>query len=258
MFALGLALLSLRLLPLLLGLPRLGWLGRVLLFAVCELFLLSQNLDTLPKLAASHDPLQLAFPLVHELAVGLVLLLLFSTLWASLRAAGRLTGLFPDSDFSLAYGPGHGAGEAGLSLEPVWTLCGTALFFALDGGRQLLAVIAGSYALVPLPGSEHEPTPWHFSPDHLAALGGRLFVLALLLALPVLVPRLLAELWLALATRSLFGARPGLPAALARPVSLRPLLWLLTALLGSTAVLTLWLRQAPPLFQLLRSPLLTP
>lgn len=256
MFALGLVLLSLRQLPLVLGLPGLGWLGRALLFAICEGFVLSQNLDALPRLTQNTQPLQLALPLLHELAVGLVLLLLFATLWASLAAAGRLAGLDLARDGSQTLS--EPVGGSGLSLERLWALCGTALFFALDGTQQVLAVIAGSYALVPLPGSEHEPSPWHFSPDHLAAFGARLFVLTLLLALPVLLPRLLAEVWLALATRSLGGARPT-PGGGAMPlVSLRPLLWLLCALLGSAAALTLWLRQAPTLLQLLLSPLLLP
>ena len=75
-----------------LWLPRLGWLARGLLFAVCELFVLAQGTrHTLPRLAAT-DPLQLAFPLLHELTLGLLLALLFATLWGALAVAARLAG----------------------------------------------------------------------------------------------------------------------------------------------------------------------
>ncbi len=259
MLALGLSLglLSLRLLPLVLALPRLGWLGRALLLLLAEGFVVSQNLDLLPQLAPQADPLQLAFPLVHELAAGLALFLLFAIFWGVLQAAGQLVGLSSEPEqHGLFFPADHDAlSTTQLSLAPLLGLCGTALFFALDGPSHLLGVLAHSYVLIPLPGRDHEPSPWHLAPEHVAALGGRLFALTLLCTLPVLLPRLLAELWLALATRSLLGPRSGTTADVERLAPLRPLLFLLTALLGGSAVLMLWLRQGPELFRLFLAPL---
>lgn len=251
---LGVTLLSLRLLPLLLWLPRLGWLARGLLFAVCELFVLAQGLDTLPRLAAT-DPLQLAFPLLHELALGLLLGLLFATLWGALAAAARLAGLGEALGEDTTETASLLGSDRGVGLTGLWSLCGTALFFALDGAGQLLAIVAHSYALVPLPGRDAEPSPFYAASAQVVAIGGRLFVLTLLLALPVLVPRVFGELFLALATRSLLGAQAGAPRETALSLTLRPLLFLTATLLGGAAALTLWQQQGRPLFALLRLPL---
>jgi len=253
---LGVGLVSLRWLPLLLWLPGLGLLARLLTAVLCAVFAIATAIDRLPKPSTQTDMLALALPLAHELAVGLFLLLLASTLWAALQAAARLAGL------TIAQ-PGDGVPAltdetepAGLSttLTTAFALCGTALFFAAGGLERLVAVMAKSYELWPLPGSDQEPAPGWLGPTQLVSVGARLFALALVLALPVLVPRLLAQAALALWPRR----RPASPTpAAGLEASLRalsPLLWLLCLTLGAGAALSLWLQQGPALLHMLLLP----
>jgi type III secretory pathway component EscT len=252
---LGIGLLSLRWLPLLLWLPGLGPLARALTFALCTGFTFALGADSLSRQLAGQSPLALAIPAAQELAMGLCILLLLSTLWGALQAAAELLGwptTEPELHGLLPSRDSAGAETSG-SLTRGLLLCGTALFFAGGGLDRLVALVAKSYELLPLPGSELEPAPGSFGQALLTAAGTRLFALTLVLALPVLVPRLLAELTLALWTRPRRPAehRQSTDAA---ALALRPLVWLLSLTLGAGIVLLLWLRQGPGLLHMLLLP----
>jgi len=248
---LGVVVLSLRWLPLLLWLPGVGWAARLLSWGLCTLYTASLGLDRLPQSAPALDALGWAIPAAHELAMGLLILLGVASLWAALQSAARLVGyslMLPDGELDIA-------GPMGLSasLSRAFAWCGTALFFAAGGLDRLVALMATSYELLPLPGSGQEPAPFSFGASQLAAVGGRLFALLFVLALPVLAPRLLAEAALALALRSgLSGASSPTAQAAIRP--LRPVLWLICLVLSGGAILTLWLQQGPALLHMLLSP----
>lgn len=242
---LSVAVLSVRWLPLLLWLPGLSRLARFLLLGVCTVFATSTGLDRLPGLISGEATRSLAPLLAHELAVGLLLLLLFAVLWGSLQSAARLLGV------GLLADPGDAAQAVWLvpSFPLLVSLAGTALFFAFDGVGVLLAVFGKSYELLPLPGSELEPAPWLLTASRLYAIGARLFALALVLVLPVAVPRLMVEAAVALALRD--GTASAGPLAVSVAGSLRPIGWLVSLGLGGGLLLALWLRQGPALFRLL-------
>lgn len=242
----GVFVLSVRFLPLLLWLPGLSRLSRLLLWLVCALFVASRGLDRLPGLAVAETPLSLAPLLAQELAVGLLLLLLFAVLWGALQSVARLLGLGLWADDQ----PDDSAAPARLpsTLIQIFSLCGTALFFVFDGVGVLLAVFGKSYELLPLPGSDLEPAPWLLTASRLYAIGTRLFALTLVLALPVVVPRLLAQAAVALVLRS--GTSPVSSPTASVAGSLGPIWWLVSLCLGGGLVLALWLQQGPSLLRL--------
>lgn len=243
----GLVLLSLRWLPLLLWLPGLGAVSRLLAWGLLTAYIAAQAPVPLPLLVTSQDTLAWALPCVYELAMGLFLLLLVASVWGAIQAAARLMGS------SLHLSDASDLGTLPDRLSQLFAACGTALFFAAGGLERLMALVAKSYDLLPLPGSGLEPAPGAFGAGQLVAVGTRLFALILVLSLPVLAPRLLAEAALALTLRgagvSAYGARHQ---AISQP--LRAVVWLVCWVLGAGVALTLWLQQAPPLLHMLLLP----
>jgi len=215
-----------RLGPLVVAVPFAG-LGVRLLLLGCGAGLLVPLV--LPAAAALLSrglaPERLASILLHELGIGLLLLLGAALPWAALRSAGRLLEFWRTA--SLDAGP----------LERLSELLALGLFFGSGGGALLAASLAKSYAAVPLPS---------LSAGLLTAAAGplllrvsRLFGLALLLALPMLASRLVAELFVSLLSGALFRGR--WPYGRAVPAAGAAALFeLLALLLGLAALLAVW------------------
>lgn len=173
----GLLLALCRVGPLLLGLPLLGWTGRLLLLGVALALLGPIQGHSGPEAAGIW---QLAPLFLHELGVGLLLLCGALLPWAWLRSAGQLLD------------------EPGDRTQR--RLCGflaLSLFFSLGGATLTVTVLGASYAALPVQAGLTLPA------RGLLAAGGRLFALALALALPVVAARLVAELGLGLLLRTL-------------------------------------------------------
>lgn len=183
--------------PLFIGVPFLGWVGRILL-GLLGGGLLAPLL--LPAAAAVRLPLLAPAPsgtllfrlgplLLHELGIGLLLWLFAAMPWAVLHAAGRLVGA--GRFFSRGEGP----------VERLWSACALGMFFGLGGAATAITALAKSYALWPLlaRGSSRLANPAAAEP--LFALLGPLFALPLSVGLPVLGARLVLELAMALLFR---------------------------------------------------------
>lgn len=238
----GLLLALCRVGPLLLGVPLLGWGGRLLLLgaamALVGPLLMPSILANLGGMAVkSADLWQLAPLFWHELGIGGLLLCGALLPWAWLRSAGRL--LDEPGDATLRQ-----LGEA-LALS---------LFFALGGATLLVTVLGTSYAVMPLPALGKPTLAFALPARDLLAASGRLFALALALALPVLSARLVAEFGLGLLLRTLRA--PVGSALLAGNqgawAPLRSLIVLLTLALGLGAMVSTWtvhFRAFSPLFK---------
>jgi flagellar biosynthesis protein FliR len=227
--------------PLLLGVPFVGWLGRLLLLA-CGGGLLAPLLLPLAMAGLSSFSPHLPAPIVkatlwpwallllHELCVGLLLFLGAAVPWALLRGAGQLLEVG-------AWQPPY----ARRNDDTVAELCGLlslCLFFGLGGGAMAVSTLAKSYSLIPLPWLS--PVLQKPQVALLLKLFGQLFTLSLALALPVLCARLLAGLGLSLMLRGFLSARwqrrwPFVPLP-----ALHALLELLTLFLGIAALVTAW------------------
>jgi type III secretory pathway component EscT len=208
---LALLLCLVRIAPLVLGAPLFGRLTRLLflvgaggLFAPLFLPTATRLLLTLPSpgpsapslldsaLAAS---LRLAPLFLHELVIGLLLLLLAALPLAALQSAGRLIEPFP-------------AGGHASPLEKLLGLLSLCLFFSWGGAPLLVGVLAKSYEAAPLPdlaattGSLSLGASFHkVQLGAIPPLFSRLFALSVTLALPILGARLLSELVLSLVAR---------------------------------------------------------
>lgn len=245
-WALGLAIASLRLWPLLLWLP-VGAAARGALLGVGLLWLGSQPVAAL---AAGLTWGGRGEWLARELLVGLGLRLAVSAMWGALQGAARLGGL-PMAEPVATLAQTSSVADVRTQPSALWLLLGAALFFALRGADVVLSLIAHSYALVPLPwtsattgGAGGLPTG-----RTLLALGERLFALTLIVALPTVALRLWAELAASLFLRS----APVGTGASGVVTALRPLGWLLTLLLGLGAAVSLWWAQGPSLGSLIFS-----
>ncbi len=220
--------------PLLVGIPFGGFWGRLGLLCGGS-GLLTPLL--LPMAYARLSPplsLQLALLLLHELGVGMLLLLGALLPWALLRGAGQLLEL-----------------PAGIATEddgPIGRLCGFAalcLFFALGGGPMTVTALAGSYSLAPLPELGKEAggalaAAAVSAAAKLLPLIARLISLSLALALPILCARLIAGLGISLVLRGLDGS-PGRTRLLGTaPSGLYVLVELVTLFAGFLALLFAW------------------
>lgn len=224
--------------PLFVAVPFVGWGGRLLLLGLFA-GLLGPLLLPYGLQGAAH-PTQLAPILVHELGVGLFLLLGALLPWAILRAAGSIL------DVLRADGLGEG---------PLAQLCGLlalCLFFGGGGASLVIAALSKSYAVAPLP-AVGATVALHLSPHLVITAGGQLFGLALKLALPLVGAWLCALLGLSLIYRFLFGAvrplGPLLTQAGAAPLQTLPvvveLLVLAAGLVGLVATWQAQLRTLP-------------
>jgi type III secretory pathway component EscT len=219
--------------PLLIAVPFVGWTGRLLLFGLGAALLgplllpygLSAAGETLPSL-----PL---WPiLLHELGVGLFLLFGALLPWAILRTAGSvLDALRADDKGPLA------------RLSGLVALC---LFFGGGGASLVVAALAQSYAVAPLP-ALLGPAHLTLSPRLIITMGAQLFTLSLKLALPLVGAWLCALLGLSLGYRFLAGARPLsalLPQPGAAPLQTLPVVVELVVLVtGFVALVATWQAQ---------------
>lgn len=179
--------------PLVIAVPFVGWGGRLLLLGLGA-GLLGPLL--LPYgLRGPDDAAQLAPIFLHELGVGLFLLLGALMPWAILRAAGRILDVLrADVTDGLADGP----------LSRLCGLLALCLFFGGGGASLIVAALSKSYAVAPLPTGGQ--VALHLSPHLVVTIAGQLFALSLKLALPLVGAWLCALLGLSLVYRFLFGA----------------------------------------------------
>lgn len=222
--------------PLLVAVPFVGWIGRLLLLGLFAgllgPLLLPYGMKGPPDLA------QLAPIFVHELCVGLFLLLGASLPWAILRAAGRILDALRADVLAAA--------EGRLSqLCGVLALC---LFFGGGGAALIVAALSKSYAVAPLP-AIGAAVPLKLSPHLVVTVAAQLFVLSLKLALPLVGAWLCALLGLSLVYRFLFGTglRP-LGTLLSQPgvtplQSLPVIVELLVLAAGFVALIATWQAQ---------------
>ncbi len=213
--------------PLLLGLPFVGWMGRLLLLFGSGAFL--SNI-LLPQAAAQWTAVrgqllpnfglwQLAPLFAHELGVGILLLLLAGLPWTILRAAGQV--IEQDLFFNT---------DPPMKDEPIAQLCGhlaLSLFFILGGAPAVILALSKSYDVAPI---GQGPSLGNEQSVRLLAFCGQIFSLSLALSLPVLAARLLAQLGFGLALRKLEQV----------PRGIQVLCGLLAFCLGIVVILPVW------------------
>ena len=129
---------------------------------------------------------------VQQLLVGGVVGLAMSLILSSVQLAGSIVGLQMGLGFSTLFDPLQGVEVT--SLASFLNLLALLLFVAMNGHLLLLAVLARSFALLPVGAAAGlGAAGWHA----LALEGGALFSLALAMAAPALGVLLIANLGLA-------------------------------------------------------------
>jgi type III secretory pathway component EscT len=161
---------------------------------------------------------------VKELVLGLALALLVSVVFWGSEVAGRLIdaargGLAVD-----------GGSDTPSPFGQAWSLLAIVVFFTAGGHRSLLLALARSYEVIPITALPAGSGVSHFG-TLLFATTARLFTIALLLALPVLLVLFLGDLIVAVLGRAV----PWIHAQ-AAAVPLRGLLVAATLMLGAGLV----------------------
>jgi flagellar biosynthetic protein FliR len=156
-----------------------------LVAALAVTFALAPTLPPLPQVApASWSGLAL---LVQQGLIGIALGFVMRLVFAGIDLAGELIGLQMGLGFAIFYDP-QNAGQSPLVAE-LFGLLALLFFLAFDGHLAMLALLAESFAALPI-GVSPFPAAWH-DLLHWAAV---LFSIGVLLALPLVGALLVANI----------------------------------------------------------------
>jgi flagellar biosynthetic protein FliR len=152
------------------------------------------TLGALPEI----DPASLAglLILVQQMLVGLAMGFAMRLVFAAVEMAGELAGLQMGLGFAVFYDP-QSAGHTAVIGQFLGILT-SLIFLALNGHLVLFSVLAESFTTLPISSGTLSALGWH----KMAGFGAKLFLAALLMALPIIITMLITNLALGVLTRA--------------------------------------------------------
>lgn len=147
------------------------------------------NMQTVP--ASPHF-----MPLfIMQALIGIALGMVVRVVFAAIELSGDLIGFQMSLSFASAFNPDTGSQSPIVGSFMLWI--GAAIFICMDGHLVLLATLLESFSYLP-PDKIPDMTEW----GRLVRSGSILFSLGLQIALPIVIPLIIANIGLALLTRT--------------------------------------------------------
>jgi flagellar biosynthetic protein FliR len=134
--------------------------------------------------------------LVNQFLIGIALGVTMQIVFQAIDATGQFIGLGMGLGFATFFdAQATGSGEV---ISRYMTTIATLVFLAVDGHLQMIAALVTTFQSVPVSANLLAPRGW----ETLANWGGSIFAAGLLLALPVVVALLIANLALGILNRA--------------------------------------------------------